>query len=78
MTEFESFCEFTRNAIDAGIIKLFPAIELDELDLAMQFAISKEMEATGNNTFTLGEICELIWKWCGKEVYDRIFEIDAN
>ena len=70
---FEEFCAIVRDAIQKGIVKLSPPTELDELDLAIQFAISCEMEATKRDTFTLEEIYHLVGKWCGQDVLERVF-----
>ena len=73
MMTFEEFCAIVRDAIQKGVIKLSPPIELSELDLAIQFAIGCEMETTKRDTFTIEEIYHLVGKWCGQDVLERVF-----
>ena len=68
---FYNFKMNIMEAIENGWIKT--SKPLTETDLAIQYAIGKEMEETKEHFFTADDIIELIRKHCGQDVYDRVF-----
>ena len=68
---FEAFKATVQAGIARGELKT--TVELNELDLAIQYAIGREMELTGQKplTVTTAQIAELIKKYCGEDVYNR-------
>ena len=49
-------------------------VELNELDLAVMYAIGTERGKTGINGFSPNQVAQLIKKHCGEAVYNRLFE----
>ena len=70
---FEEFKDFVEQALASGLIKI--DVELDELDLAIQYAIGQEIHSKGVEVLYLKDedIQFLIIKWCGLDVYERVF-----
>ena len=70
---YEEFCEIVRAGIASGEIKT--TAELNELDLAIQYAIGQEMQERGGGELqtTAEEIYFLIGKHCGEAVKNRVF-----
>lgn len=77
---YNKFCEFTRAEMARGVIKCSRA--LSDLDLAITYAIGREMQERGGSKFemTVDEIYYLIGKHCGIDVRNRLFadEEDAK
>ena len=69
---FTEFCEIVQSGIANGEIKI--TSEINNLDLAIQYAIGQEMQERGTNIFTAEEIYFLIGKHCGKDVQNSLFE----
>ena len=71
---FEEFCKTVNESIAKKEIVLPENVKLNVLDLAIQYAVGKEQEAQGRKdiTLTLTEIYNLIEKYCGKDVIQRI------
>ena len=70
---YSEFCEIVRAGMASGEIKTTK--ELNELDLAIQYAIGQEMQERGGGemTTTEQEIYFLIGKHCGADVQNRLF-----
>lgn len=70
---YSEFCEIVRAGIASGELKTTK--ELNELDLAIQYAIGQEMQERGGGemTTTEQEIYFLIGKHCGADVQKRLF-----
>lgn len=70
---YSEFCEIVRAGIASGEIKT--TAELNELDLAIQYAIGQEMQERGGGELqtTAEEIYFLIGKHCGEAVKNRVF-----
>lgn len=70
---YKEFCEIVRAGIASGEIKT--TTELNELDIAIQYAIGQEMQERGGGELqtTAEEIYFLIGKHCGEAVQSRIF-----
>lgn len=69
---FTEFCETIQSGIASGAIKI--TAEINNLDLAILYAIGQEMQERGTNLFTAEEIYFLIGKHCGKDVQNSLFE----
>lgn len=71
--KYEEFCEIVRAGIASGEVKT--TAELNELDLAIQYAIGQEMQERGGGELqtTAEEIYFLIGKHCGEAVKNRLF-----
>lgn len=70
---YSEFCEIVRQGIASGEIKT--TAELNELDIAIQYAIGQEMQERGGGELqtTAEEIYFLIGKHCGEAVQSRVF-----
>ena len=70
---YSEFCEIVRQGIASGEIKT--TAELNELDIAIQYAIGQEMQGRGGGELqtTAEEIYFLIGKHCGADVQSRVF-----
>ena len=69
---YSEFCEIIKKGIANGEIST--SKELNELDLAIQYAIGQEMQERGGEmTTTAAEIYFLIGKHCGKAVRAQLF-----
>lgn len=70
---YSEFCEIVRAGIASGEIKT--TTELNELDIAIQYAIGQEMQERGGGELqtTAEEIYFLIGKHCGEAVQSRVF-----
>ena len=70
---YEEFCEIVRAGIASGEIKT--TTELNELDIAIQYAIGQEMQERGGGELqtTAEEIYFLIGKHCGADVQNKVF-----
>lgn len=70
---YSEFCEIVRAGIASGEIKT--TTELNELDIAIQYAIGQEMQERGGGELqtTAEEIYFLIGKHCGADVQSRVF-----
>lgn len=70
---FEEFKTGITNAVSSGVLKF--SAPLNELDLAVLYAIEKEIKEQGGGelTATPREIMWLVFKHCGEEVYERVF-----
>lgn len=70
---YSEFCEIVRAGIASGEIKT--TTELNELDIAIQYAIGQEMQERGGGELqtTEEEIYFLIGKHCGADVQSRVF-----
>ena len=70
---YNEFCEIVRAGIASGEIKT--TAELNELDLAIQYATGQEMQERGGGELqtTAEEIYFLIGKHCGVDVQKRLF-----
>ena len=70
---YSEFCEIVRQGIASGEIKT--TAELNELDIAIQYAIGQEMQERGGGELqtTAEEIYFLIGKHCGEAVKSRVF-----
>ena len=70
---YKEFCEIVRAGIASGEIKT--TTELNELDIAIQYAIGQEMQERGGGELqtTAEEIYFLIGKHCGEAVQSRVF-----
>ena len=70
---FYEFCTIVRAGIARGEIKT--SAELTDLDLAIQYAIGREMEERGGGELetTAEEIYHLIGKHCGVDAQSRLF-----
>ncbi|MGN1060444.1 MAG: hypothetical protein ACI4QN_01805 [Candidatus Coproplasma sp.] len=71
--KYEEFCEIVRAGIASGEVKT--TAELNELDLAIQYAIGQEMQERGCGELqtTAEEIYFLTGKHCGEAVKNRLF-----
>ena len=71
---FTEFCKSTRAGIARGEIKT--STDLTDLDLAIQYAIGQEQQARGGGeiTVTAAEIYDLIGKYCGADIQQKLFE----
>ena len=65
---YNEFCEIVRAGIARGA-------ELNDLDLAIQYALGQEMQERGGGKLqtTADEIYFLIGKHCGADVQKRLF-----
>lgn len=70
---YSEFCDIIRQGIASGEIKT--TAELNELDIAIQYAIGQEMQERGGGELqtTAEEIYFLIGKHCGEDVKTRLF-----
>ena len=69
---YNEFCEIVREGIARGEVKT--TAELNDLDLAIQYAIGQEMQERGGELQTTAEeIYFLIGKHCGADVQKRLF-----
>ena len=70
---YKEFYEIVRAGIASGEIKT--TTELNELDIAIQYAIGQEMQERGGGELqtTAEEIYFLIGKHCGADVQSRVF-----
>lgn len=70
---YNEFCEIVRAGMARGEIKTTK--ELNDLDLAIQYAIGQEMQERGGGELqtTAEEIYFLIGKHCGADVQNRLF-----
>lgn len=70
---YSEFCDIIRQGIASGEIKT--TAELNELDIAIQYAIGQEMQDRGGGELqtTAEEIYFLIGKHCGEDVKNRLF-----
>lgn len=76
---FEEFKHIVYRGI--AIVDLKPSVLPSELDLAVQYAIGREMDERGGPplTVTTEDVCRLIEKHCGFVVYKKLVEeIDEN
>lgn len=77
---YSEFCEIVRDGIEKGVITTKPTIELNDIDLAVQYAIGQEMkeQGCGEMETTTEKIYFLIGKHCGADVQKRIFPLDTE
>lgn len=68
---FEEFVKRVKKGIEDGKIKL--SVELDERDYAIQYAIGRAFQDEQKRQFTYEEIAELVVKYCGMDVFNRVF-----
>ena len=70
---FYLFLRGVRTGFERGDLQV--SVPLSELDLAIQYVIGKEQQARGTLRLELSpeDIALLIRKYCGAEVYDRVF-----
>lgn len=69
---YSEFCEIVRTGIARGEVKT--TAELNDLDLAIQYALGQEMQERGGELQTTAEeIYFLIGKHCGEDVKNRLF-----
>ena len=68
---FEEFVRRVKDGIAKGYIKL--DVELNELDYALQYAIGRAMRDEKKKEFSYEELAELVNKYCGSDVYNRVF-----
>ena len=69
---FVEFCDMVRAGIARGEIKT--TVELNDLDLAIQYAIGQEMQRCGGGLeTTASELYYLIGKYCGEDVRNSLF-----
>ena len=71
---FRDFVNFVYYSIAKGEIRLPEGVTLNEMDLAIQYAIGREQEARGTAkiTVTIKDIWNYIGKYCGKDVQKRL------
>ena len=69
---FTEFCDIVQSGIASKEFKI--SEEINDLDLAILYAIGQEMQEKGTNIFTEEEIYFLIGKHCGKDVQNSLFE----
>ena len=70
---YSEFCEIVRDGMARGEVKT--TAELNDLDLAIQYALGQEMQERGGGELqtTAEEIYFLIGKHCGVDVQNRLF-----
>lgn len=69
---FEEFKKIIAHGFETGELKT--DTELNELDLAIQYAIGEEQSRRNDKKLelTTEEIATLIKKYCGEDVYSRV------
>jgi len=75
---YQEFKDFVKKGFDEGSIKAEGSItkytDFTELDLAIQYVISKKYEKRQEPfDITLEELCDLIYVLCGRKVFDKCF-----
>lgn len=82
---FDDFKRIVKEGLDTGEIKVFNPdgsssdVMNSELSLAIQYSIGEEMVETDKPlSATAKELCLLILKHCGPDVYNRVFTEAAD
>ncbi|MGN8818571.1 hypothetical protein ACTNEN_09655 [Oribacterium sp. HCP28S3_H8] len=77
---FQEFMAICEHGFDTGELRLSNGERMSENDYAIYFSVSKLYEAAKAQnkptTFTLEEIYYCVLKYCGEEVFNRVFGED--